>query len=326
MSWAKFDDKFSSHPKVIEAGPLAVTLHFHAIIYCAEYLTDGVIRPKALNRIVNWADDADDFGDAGPPDNRVLAKRLVHAGLWDEAPDGHGWTVHDYLDFNPSRADVEAARQKEADRKASWRAKRAKGPEPTPADVSRDCPAGTHTGQTDVSQRDTGVRPAGTPASVPAESQRPSRGDSVLPVPVPSRPFDREGDSADLSTSYPQGEAPTGRMSLSDLQTEGFERFGQLGGANVAKLARFAPVARWEWQAVLDTEAGSWAYAAKVLKSIRSESSLDPVKPASAQPTTRSRFVDVTNRAMEWAHAEDDKDRIRGGDDATPVVLPEHGD
>lgn len=138
MPWAKFDDRFISHPKVLAAGPLAVALHMRAIIYASQHLTDGVIRRRQLNHILSWDDDADDF-DGTPPRNADLVKRLVHAGLWDEAPDGAGWVIHDYLDWQPSRAEAEAlaARRAEAGRKAgqasgaSRRAKRDKDPEPT---------------------------------------------------------------------------------------------------------------------------------------------------------------------------------------------------
>jgi len=35
---------------------------------------------------------------------------LVSAGLWHIADDGNGWVVHDYLEYNPSKAEVVAAR------------------------------------------------------------------------------------------------------------------------------------------------------------------------------------------------------------------------
>lgn len=294
MSWARFDDQFNAHPKVLEAGPLAVTLHMHAIIYCAQYLTDGVVKRRALNRIVNWDDDADDFGETGPPNNRELAKRLVHAGLWDEAPDGDGWVVHDYLDFNPSREDVLAGRKKEADRKAAWRAKKDKGGKT----VSRTCPAGTDPGtSTDV------------PLGQTRDSQRPSRGDSALPD--PTRPHIREREREPQSTVVHRI-STTEHMILADLQAEGFTRFGSLGGRYVARMARLCPVARWEWDAVLATDGESWPYAAKVLEGIRQESAKPQPPPTSVGPRQARRFADVTAKALEWAHAADAADESNG--------------
>ena len=95
MPWVKFDDQFNNHPKVLEAGPLAVALHMRALIYCGQYLTDGVVRPKQLPKIFDLADDSMDFGIRGDaPDTAELASRLVNSGLWSEADDGEGWQIH----------------------------------------------------------------------------------------------------------------------------------------------------------------------------------------------------------------------------------------
>ena len=124
MPWAKFDDRFNQHPKVIAAGPLAIALHMRAIVYSAQYLTDGVIRRRTLRHIIDWGDDEDDFGGR-PPSNIALAKRLVNAALWEEAGDGEGWVIHDYLDYNPSREDAE--RLKAARTEAGRKGGRSKG-------------------------------------------------------------------------------------------------------------------------------------------------------------------------------------------------------
>lgn len=143
MPWAKFDDRFNSHPKVLAAGPLAVALHMRAIIYSAQYMTDGVIRRRTINHILNWDDDEPDFS-GGLPSNRELAKRLVNAKLWDEAPDGEGWVIHDYLDYNPSREELERLQRQrvEAGRaggraKASRRNAQSAGTNDPPGDAER---------------------------------------------------------------------------------------------------------------------------------------------------------------------------------------------
>ena len=50
--------------------------------------------------------------------------RLVAAGLWIPGTDGtdHGWWFHQFLERNPSRADVEADRCRTRERVAKWRA------------------------------------------------------------------------------------------------------------------------------------------------------------------------------------------------------------
>ena len=49
------------------------------------------------------------------------ASALVTAGLW--RTDSDGWHFHDWQAMNPSRADVEAKRGAEAEKKRRWREK-----------------------------------------------------------------------------------------------------------------------------------------------------------------------------------------------------------
>lgn len=105
--WAKVDDAFPDHPKVVAAGPLAGWLFVTGLCYCGKYLTDGFIPAAQVKRLA----DVDD------PDG--LAQRLVEVGLW-EPVDG-GFRVHDYLDWNPSAAKVKVEREANARRQAEWR-------------------------------------------------------------------------------------------------------------------------------------------------------------------------------------------------------------
>lgn len=102
MPWAKLDDHFPSHPKVIKAGGDAAWLFVCAVCYCAEHLTDGVF-PKALVPRLSDREDSE-----------LLAKRLVENGLWDETQDGDEFIVHDYLDWNPSRVEIQEQRDRRA--------------------------------------------------------------------------------------------------------------------------------------------------------------------------------------------------------------------
>jgi hypothetical protein len=45
-----------------------------------------------------------------------LGETLVDVGLWTQ--NGTGWVIHDYLEFNPSREQVEEKRRKDSARKA----------------------------------------------------------------------------------------------------------------------------------------------------------------------------------------------------------------
>lgn len=98
MTWVRLDDNFPDHRKVNEAGPLAMWLWVCGLCYCGRLLSDGFI-PRSQVRKLADVDDA--FG---------LANRLVDVGLWEKCDDGY--RVHDYLDYNPSRQEVEAERAK----------------------------------------------------------------------------------------------------------------------------------------------------------------------------------------------------------------------
>lgn len=94
MTWLKLDDSFPSHPKVVGLSDAAFRLHVTALCYCGQHLTDGLV-PKSATRTM---------GAFRPP---VIAA-LVDAGLW--AVVDEGWQINGFLDYNPSRAKVEADR------------------------------------------------------------------------------------------------------------------------------------------------------------------------------------------------------------------------
>ena len=90
MGWAKLDDRFTEHPKVVGLSAQAVRLHVWGIVYCARNRTDGLI-PAVMPR--SWGHTAKHVGE------------LVKGHLWEEV-DG-GYQVHDYLHYNPSRASIQ---------------------------------------------------------------------------------------------------------------------------------------------------------------------------------------------------------------------------
>ncbi|MGE3449537.1 MAG: hypothetical protein AB7H92_18370, partial [Microbacteriaceae bacterium] len=51
---------------------------------------------------------------------------LLERGLWREVLPGSLYQIHDYLQWNDSRAKVEARRARNAQRLAEWRAKNGK--------------------------------------------------------------------------------------------------------------------------------------------------------------------------------------------------------
>src|SRR5580765_8155562 len=98
MSWARFDDGYSDNPKILEAGPWCELLDMRAIIYCARMSTDGLVTRAALKRIGH-----------GIPKLAERVNVLLEVGRWT-VNEGGGWFVHDFLTFNPSKAQKEAER------------------------------------------------------------------------------------------------------------------------------------------------------------------------------------------------------------------------
>jgi hypothetical protein len=116
-TWIKLHDNFWRNPKVLAAGEDAGTLYIQGLCYCSDSLTDGEI-PTAALRTLTIKKDA-----------RTLARILVREGLWAET--SHGWAVHDYLEVQRSRAQIEAEREKSRTRQRRWRDESA--PDVTPA-------------------------------------------------------------------------------------------------------------------------------------------------------------------------------------------------
>lgn len=109
MSWIKLDDQWMDHPKVIEAGRDARDMWLASITWCAKHLTDGKFSANLLPSLAVAA-------GVDVANCQTFASVLVGVGLWDATQDGY--SVHDYLDYNPSKEQALATREarKEAGR------------------------------------------------------------------------------------------------------------------------------------------------------------------------------------------------------------------
>lgn len=118
MPFALLDDKFHSNGKVMAAGNAGAGLYARALSYCADHLTDGFV-PDA------WARHAG---------TKTLVDKLTKTGLWRPVlgensftirktkgvdltitVTGKGFFIPDYLEHNPTRAEVEAKRKTKAE-------------------------------------------------------------------------------------------------------------------------------------------------------------------------------------------------------------------
>jgi hypothetical protein len=112
MAWARLDDGFFCHPKVTELAelnPPAGFLHIRAISYCTKYLTDGFITRSAVASLVPVEADREE-----------QVKALIDVGLWYLDPENdRRYAIHDFLDWNPSKVEVNEKRLKDRERKRS---------------------------------------------------------------------------------------------------------------------------------------------------------------------------------------------------------------
>lgn len=138
MSWVRLDVGFPRHPKVLDAGPAAAWLHVCGLCYCAGYLTDGRIPKRALPLLADM------------PKIEAHARRLVEVGLWVD--EGDSWVVHDYLEWQEAREDVEGRRAEARERQRRSRARRTSAKNgPVTAPVTRD----SHVTHSEVTLADT---------------------------------------------------------------------------------------------------------------------------------------------------------------------------
>lgn len=108
MAHAQLDDLYADHPKVAALSDAAFRLHTAGILYCNRHLTDGLIAGDEVPRLVRKF-------------RRTALAELTapSCGLWCDVLGG-AYLIHDYLDWNPSRAEVEARRAAAAKRKRKW--------------------------------------------------------------------------------------------------------------------------------------------------------------------------------------------------------------
>jgi hypothetical protein len=106
VPWVKLDDQLWAKPKVIAAGNEATGAYCRMLSYCGAQLTDGHVTEEIAGFI------------APTPVLDALIERTFVA----QSPDG-GLLIPDYLDFNPSKKQVEKERAEARKRMKKVRAK-----------------------------------------------------------------------------------------------------------------------------------------------------------------------------------------------------------
>jgi hypothetical protein len=194
--WSKFDDQTPDCPKLLKVSPLAAHLWTWSIIWSGRELTDGLVpRQKGLTLVCT----ADYRTPAGRP---ILAEALIAEllleRLWE--PEGAHYRIHDYLEYQPSKAEVMASRDKSQDQRAqAGRARAASAP--------RD-ESGRYLGGNgrciDPQEDDPAGQPAEDDSAGPAEaSDQPAECDSAGPAEASGEPASQPATFTSANRSEP---------------------------------------------------------------------------------------------------------------------------
>lgn len=130
MTWVRLDEEFARHPKIVQAGPLAMAMQVAALCYCNQYLTDGYVPHDVVATLLNldgigmhmWKGEV--IGGGEDATWKLIAEDLVDCGVWSEISEHGGFQIHDYNQYQPARVDVLDERRKAKERQAKARKSR----------------------------------------------------------------------------------------------------------------------------------------------------------------------------------------------------------
>jgi hypothetical protein len=100
VPWVNLDDKFTEHPKVDSLSDAAFRLHVAGICYCNRLRTDGLISYDRIARLV-------------PRFHKKALDELLTKGIWYDRFQIQVYEIHDYLQWNDSRDEIDAFREKQ---------------------------------------------------------------------------------------------------------------------------------------------------------------------------------------------------------------------
>jgi len=202
MTWVRLDEDFAQHPKVVAAGPLALAMQVAGLCYCNKHLTDGFIPWSAARSLVPWEflgprDEKDrpiyrvcvTSGHSGDDvTSDFVIGVLTDAAMWEKVEGGY--RIHDFLDYNPSKAEVLAAREskKEAGRLGGKRSAEAKHSIKQTASTAPSTPE---------AEAPAKLKPVPVPVPVPGS------------VPVPASDSDPQGEEERRSNPPPSAPGST---------------------------------------------------------------------------------------------------------------------
>ena len=119
MAWVRLDDGFPDHRKLAELGdyaPLCGWLFVCGLAWSNRQLTDGRLPKTLIPRLATFhhlsletgcVPGMATFGEDVTPE--ALAQLLVQVGFWEDV--GDAYLIHDFLEYQPSRAETLALRK-----------------------------------------------------------------------------------------------------------------------------------------------------------------------------------------------------------------------
>ncbi|MVO84147.1 hypothetical protein GPA10_05020 [Streptomyces sp. p1417] len=218
MPWFALDDGFDTHPKVRKAGNAAIGLFVRLGVHATKHLTEGHLDGVIVR-------------DYGTP---ATVRKLIAVGMLHEhghacprcpQPVEDGFVIHDYLDYNKSRAQIEAAREAARKRQNRGRESARRNREARDSAANLDGNSRENDASFAPNSRENAPRFEDSPAGHEGVSRRDTHeGATGVPSPpLPSQNYgvaDVGGDSAGSGAHAPRPDGPS--ADLAPIDADGF--------------------------------------------------------------------------------------------------------
>lgn len=110
MPWARIDDAFHSNAKVSALSDKAFRVYVNSITWSSQQLTNGVVPGHVLTQLCP---------NLRPDRAQKVTKELTDLGLF--VPTDDGFEIHDFLDYQLSKTQVQQRRKANAERQARYK-------------------------------------------------------------------------------------------------------------------------------------------------------------------------------------------------------------
>jgi hypothetical protein len=119
MPYLNLDDNYPDHPKVEALSDAAYRFHGALMFYVAKHRLDGYLTEAQLHRRRNWSRRTErELTCSGLLHDPMTPCESTNCPLMDSTH----YRLHDYFQWNKSRAWWDEEREKAAKRKAKWKA------------------------------------------------------------------------------------------------------------------------------------------------------------------------------------------------------------